>query len=336
MNIYHRVIRQFSNIVVKLIIIPMNQFSSKLSFSIFFNPKRALAKLLLKVSCILSDKQFVQLSFFYYMGYPVDLKDPTTFCEKLQWLKLYNRKPEYTQMVDKYWVKKYVASKIGKQYIIPTLGVWDRPDDIDWNILPNKFVLKTTHGGGGNGVIICEDKEHFNKMNAVKALKKALSIDLYKKYREWPYKNVCKRVIAEAYIGEKNDELKNHDLNDYKFFCFNGRVKFFKIDFGRFVDHHANYYLPNGDLLPFGEEICPPKFDADVVLPPNISKMIEVAELLSTSIPFLRVDLYNVNNRIFFGELTFYPAAGLGRFTPLEWEKTLGEYINLPFNLDYH
>lgn len=280
--------------------------------------------LLHRLAFVFPDKLYLELMFRLKMGYPLDLKNPQTFNEKLQWLKLYNRKPEYTQMVDKYAVKEYVAQIIGKEYIIPTTGVWDKFGQIDFSALPERFVLKTTHGGGGGGVAICNDKEHFDTAEAKRKLGKSLSVDIYRNLREWPYKNVKRRIIAEEYMQDGSGELK-----DYKFFCFNGRVEFFKIDFDRFVDHHANYYDRNGKLLPFGEADLPPVPDKKLEIPHNIQEMIVLAEKLSAGIPFLRVDLYNIDGKIYFGELTFFPASGMGRFAPSKYDYILGNYINL-------
>ena len=282
----------------------------------------------------LPDKQYLSLRYRCQMGHWVDWKSPKTFSEKLQWLKVYDRKPAYTTMVDKYAVKKYVAERIGEEYIIPTLGVWDKTNDIDWDSLPEQFVLKTTHGGGGSGVFICKDKSSFNKTAVIEKINSSLSTDIYRCLREWPYKDVPRRIIAEKFMapvknlpdykiyGDKslvnNDvidtaNLVYEELKDYKFFCFNGCVKFFKVDFGRFVEHHANYYSVDGKLLNYGEICFPPVPDADIKLPDNLSEMIQLAERLAAGTSFLRVDLYNIHSKIYFGELTLYPSSG---FTP--------------------
>lgn len=292
-------------------------------------PKRYTSKIIYKYfSWLLSDKQYVKAQFLYTFGYPLDLESPKTFCEKLQWLKLYDRNPKYTTMVDKYEVKKYVAEIIGEEYIIPTLAVWDKPQDIDWNTLPNQFVLKTTHGGGGNGVIICKEKELLDKRAIIKQLESSLDKDLYKEFREWPYKDVPKRIIAEKFMAPEKSPAPN-DLPDYKFFCFDGKVKFFKVDFGRFVEHHANYYSPEGELLEFGEQGLEPDPNYLIELPNNLKEMISMAEKLSANEPFIRVDLFNVNGKIFFGELTFYPASGFGSLTPNIWNLRIGDMILL-------
>lgn len=276
----------------------------------------------------LPDAPYLKLLYRFKMGHRLDLKSPKTFTEKIQWLKLYNRKPEYTTMVDKYAVKQYVANIIGEEYIIPTLGVWDKPEDVDWENLPNQFVLKTTHGGGGGGVVICKDKKIFDKNAAIDKLNESLSSDIYRGLREWPYKNVPKRIIAEKFMAPEKSSAPN-DLPDYKFFCFNGKVRFFKVDFGRFVEHHANYYSPEGELLEFGEQGLEPDPSYPIELPNNLRDMIALAERMSKNEPFLRVDFYNVNGKIFFGELTFYPASGLGKWTTEETDIKIGKYLNL-------
>lgn len=290
------------------------------------HPSLFVLFLLNKTATLWPDKLFLQLKYRLMMGQKLDLKNPKTFNEKLQWLKLYNRRPEYTTMVDKYAVKQYVADKIGEEYIIPTLGVWNSIDEIDWDALPNQFVLKTTHGGGGGGVIICKDKAIFNREEASAKLQKSLDSDIYLNFREWPYKDVVKRVIAEQYMTDESTV----ELKDYKFFCFNGKVRCFKVDFDRFIDHKANYYDRDAKLLPFGEVCCMPDFNRQFEKPKNFDKMVDVVETLSQDIPFVRVDLYNVDGKIYFGEITFFPAAGMGKFNPEKWDSILGGYLCLP------
>lgn len=273
----------------------------------------------------LPDELFLRLKYYFSMGSRLNLKDPKLFQEKIQWLKLHDRKPEYTRLVDKYAVKGYVANLIGNQYIIPTLGVWDRPEEIDFDELPDKFVLKTTHGGGGGGVAICHDKSNFDKEGAKRHLAKSLKVDIYQHNREWPYKNVPRRVIAEELLETSG----NTDLYDYKFFCFNGKVEYFKIDFGRFKEHHANYYDCNANLMPFGEADFPPVPEHKLEMPDNLADMITIAETLSKGFRFIRIDLYNLSGHIYFGEMTFYPASGLGPFIPAEWNFRLGDIIDL-------
>ncbi|MDY3965015.1 MAG: ATP-grasp fold amidoligase family protein [Prevotella sp.] len=277
---------------------------------------------------IKNDVLYLKILYFLEMkGKILHIKNPKTFTEKLQWLKLYAYKPEYSQMVDKAAVKSYVRERIGAEYIIPTIATWDKADDIDWNILPQKFVLKTIHGGGGNGIVICTDKNSFNKEAAISKLKKWMPFNAGYAYREFPYIYAKKGIIAETFLEPDNAD---GDLKDYKFFCFNGKVRCFKIDFGRFTEHHANYYDINGNILPFGEKGLEPDFYHEEKIPSNLSEMIDIAEKLSAGHPFLRVDLYNVSEKIYFGETTFYPAGGVGAFTPREWDLTLGDWLELP------
>ncbi len=274
---------------------------------------------------IIPDKVYIKWMYRAWMGKGLNLEEPKSFTEKIQWLKLYNRKPEYTTMVDKYAVKKYVAERIGEEYIIPTLGVWERPEDIDFESLPDKFVLKTCHGGGSTGVIICKNKSTFDQDAAIKRLKKSMKSNIYMYYREWPYKNVPRRIIAEQYMEDSHVG----ELRDYKFFCFGGQCKCFKVDFDRFIEHHANYYNAKGSLLKFGEMGILPKFDKVIEMPKNLNKMIDLANELSRNTPFLRVDFYDIDGKVYFGELTFFPASGLIPFEPKEWDEILGSWIDL-------
>lgn len=286
--------------------------------------------ILLKISNLgiitLSDDSFLKKRYLRVFGKKLDLKNPKTFNEKLQWLKLYDRNPEYINMVDKYEVKKYISKKIGKEYIIPTLGIYNNFDEIDFDNLPNQFVIKCTHDSGS--IVLCNDKSMFDKEKCRNDINKALSKNYYFRGREWPYKNVKPRILIEQYMVDK----KNRDLRDYKFFCFNGKVEFFKIDFDRFINHGANYYDRTGNLMYFGELVCEPNFEKKINMPINLDKMIELAEKLSRNILFLRVDFYEIENKIYFGELTFYPASGFGKFVPDEWDKKLGDLIELPID----
>ena len=270
------------------------------------------------------DRDYLERKFEALMGTPLHLDAPQTFNEKLQWLKLYDRKPEYTMMVDKYRVREYIAQKIGAEYLIPLLGVWDSPDEIDFAALPEQFVLKCNHNSG-LGMCICKDKSTLDLRRVRRDLQKGLRQDYYLPGREWPYKDVPRKIIAEKYMVD----TEVNELRDYKFFCFRGEVKCFKVDFDRFIDHRANYFDPNGIQMPFGEVVCPPKPYKQLVLPENLDEMISLAEKLSGDIPFLRVDFYNVQGRIYFGELTFSPASGMGKFIPEAWDAILGSWLRL-------
>lgn len=435
-----------------------------------------LKLLLYKLALLIPDRWYIMAKYYKNFGKLPNLRNPKTFNEKLQWLKLHDHRSEYTQMVDKYEAKKYVAEIIGDEYIIPTLGVWDRAEDIDFGALPEQFVLKATHDSGR--VIICKDKSRLNTAKAIEEMKHSLNRNFYAVTREWPYKNVKPRIIAEQYMQEDDgSELKdykvhnfngvprvilvcqnrfkesgltedfysqqwerldisrpshpnskeetprpqeldtmlklskklsatvpfmrtdfytiNHhvyfgeitlypasgsvpfvpaevdqllgswidlhpgatveiltgggklliynnlyiflrhnvcdSLNDYKFFCFNGIPKFFKIDFGRFTEHHANYYDIDGNLQPFGEQEFPPKPEKKLPLPQTLPTMTEIARKLSQGIPFVRVDLYEINGKVYFGELTFFPASGTGKLTPPEWNEKVGDLLEFPY-----
>lgn len=274
----------------------------------------------------LNNETFLRLQYYVVFHKRLNLKNPRAFTEKIQWLKLYFLKTEFTNMVDKCSAKEIVKEKVGEDYVIPTIGFWERFEDIDFVHLPNKFVLKTTHGGGGSGIIICRDKKYFDKNKAKRILEKSMETDIYKVLREWPYKNVRKGIIAEALVEQSDGQ----GLLDYKFFCFNGKVKFFKVDFGRFTSHRANYYTREKKLLPWIESNFPPDPQINHHFPENFDEMIAIAEKLSDNLPFLRVDLYNVNGKILFGEMTFYPASGMEEFKPNGVDVEIGDMLTLP------
>jgi len=255
------------------------------------------------------------------MGKKLDLTHPVSFSEKIQWLKLYDRNPLYTSLVDKYKVKAYITEAIGSSHVIPTFGVWDSPDDIDWDDLPNQFVLKTSHGGGKSGVVICNDKRTINKSEISESLRKAVKQNIYSTFREWPYKNVPKRIIAEKYMCEQGKS----SLVDYKFFCFNGNPKFLYV---RDADK-ISYISLDWKKLPFGraDAICA---DCLPQKPACYEEMVQTAKILSKDFIFVRVDLYEIDNTVYFSELTFYPSSGLLPFKPQEWDKQIGDMLTLP------
>ena len=273
----------------------------------------------------LPDATYLKLLYRFKMGRRLDLKNPKTFTEKLQWLKLYNRKPEYTTMVDKYAVKNYVANIIGEEYIIPTLGIWDRFDDIDFSKLPQQFVLKTTHGGGGGGVVICRDKNSFNKEKARQIINHSMKSDIYKHLREWPYKNVPKRIIAEKYIEDESGYLR-----DYKVMCFNGQPKLIQMHMGRFNGIHTqDFYDCNWQKMNnINQKGC---VISDVVLskPLCLDKMLDMSSKLSEGLPQIRVDWYIIGANIYFGELTFFDAGGFDDFIPESLNEVIGSWVEL-------
>lgn len=282
----------------------------------------------LKLMRFLSDIQYTKLVYRVRMGEKLNLESPKKFNEKLQWLKLYDHNPLYPTIVDKYAVKDYIKNLIGEQYVIKTLGIWDTFDEIDFDTLPQKFVLKTTHGGGNSGVVICRDKNKFDIMSAKKKLINSLKKDAYMVSREWPYKSVPRRIIAEEYMEDK----KTGELRDYKFFCFDGEPKalfvaserqnreepcfdFFDIDYNH-LDLRCSHPLA---------EVPPEK-------PESFEEMLVLARKLSKGFPHVRVDLYDINGKPFFGELTLYHWEGLMPFYPESWNDTFGTWLKLPDN----
>jgi len=296
------------------------------SITNYIKHPRFLGKsLLYRFGSRLSDSLYLRLLYYFQMGKKLDLKHPKTFNEKLQWLKLYDHRPEYATMVDKYAVKDYVANIIGQEYIIPTLGVWDRPEDIAWDELPRQFVLKATHGGGSKGVVICKDKLNFDKEKAIADLNKAMKRSLYQRFREWPYKNVPKRILGEVYM----EDFKTHALNDYKFFCFNGIPSICGVFSGRWSSVTSDYFDMEWSHLPFTIRNIP---FADSVPPKPLSfdTMRQLAAKLAAGYPHLRVDFYEVNSKVYFGELTFFSASGFSQFSPQRYDEILGDKIILP------
>ena len=302
------------------------------SLTYYIKEPRAIGKsLLYHFGGILFDSLYLRLMYYFQTGKRLHLKHPKTYNEKLQWLKLNDRKPEYTTMVDKYAAKEYVANIIGKEYIIPTLGVWDRPEDIAWDDLPHQFVLKTTHGGGSKGVVICRDKDTFDRAEAICHLRSSMKKSLYRNYREWPYKDVKHRVIAEELLQENNPSTKSgqeNEINDYKFFCFNGRPLNCGVFSGRWSRMAADYFDMEWSHLPFTLK-GNPCAGTTPSKPKAFETMYQLATKLAAGHPHIRVDFYEVNGKVFFGELTFYSASGFGQFEPDEWDKIWGSQLEL-------
>ena len=271
----------------------------------------------------MSDELFLKTKYRAVFGKKLNLESPETYNEKLQWLKLHDRKPEYIKLVDKYEVKKIIADKIGEEFIIPTLAVWDKPDDIDIGVLPNQFVLKCTHDSGG--LSICLDKALFDLNSAKKKLADAFKHNYFWNGREWPYYHVKPRIIAEQYMKDKlTDELR-----DYKFFCFDGVVKalFIASDRQKDVDTKFDFYSDKGEHLDIRQGH--PNADMIPPLPVNFEKMKELASVLSKGFAQVRVDFYEVNGNIYFGELTLFHFDGMTPFIPDEWDHAFGSYIDL-------
>jgi len=272
---------------------------------------------------VLPSKWFISLKYRVIFHRWINWKAPEAFTEKLQWMKLYDFRPEYVDMVDKVKVKQYIKEKIGEEYVIPTFGVWKSEKDIDFDALPEKFVLKCNHDSGT--VVVCPDKSALDHDEARRVMGRALRTNYYLRGREKPYKYVEHRIFAEQFL--QDDSMS--ELLDYKFFCFDGEPRVFKINFDKDTEFHANYYDMDMNLLPFGE-VMPAPAPRIFTKPDNYDKMVEIVRTLSAGFPFVRVDLYNVGGKIYFGELTLYPTSGFGPFNDLGWDLKLGGWLKLP------
>ena len=283
-------------------------------------------RVLIKMGCYdsLSDADFLKKVFPKYMGYPLDLENPKTFSEKLQWLKVNYREPIQTVMVDKYEAKLFIAQRVGDQYIIPTLAVWDSVEDIDLDALPNQFVLKCTHDSGG--IVICKDKSSFD----FEAAKAKLSASLHRDYsriaREWPYKDVPRRIIAEEYLSE----LGSNEILDYKMYCFHGEPKLTVVCSNRFSKTGTRMNFYDIDWEPMGIHFGHyPPLSTEFPLPVTYDEMKCLTAELSKDCPFLRVDFYEIKGCLYIGELTFFPGAGFEKFRPMSKDYELGEWLHL-------
>lgn len=294
--------------------------------SLLFNQRHLVTALCVRLGFLFSDKTYLKIMHRLELHKKLDLDNPQTYNEKLQWLKLYYHRPDFVTMADKEAVKAYVASKIGSEYVVPLLGKWNRVKDIDWDMLPNQFVLKTNHDGGNNGIVICKDKSSFNKRKAKKRLKWSLRRNTFLLGREWPYKDIPRKVFAEQYM----ENFGSKDLLDYKFLCFDGKVKLLfvaserqgktgvKFDFFDEDFNHLNLFQSHPNAKKTPEK------------PKNFQLMKEIAEKLSAGIPHVRVDLYEVNGKVYFGEYTFFSLGGWAGFHPQKYDYLLGSYIQLP------
>ena len=273
-----------------------------------------------------NDELFIRARWYFEMPFNLDLRHPKRYNEKLQWLKLHDHNPQYSKMVDKYEAKKYVADIIGDEYIIPTLGVWNSVEEIDWDSLPNQFVLKCTHDSGG--LVICKDKKQLDIEKAKKKIKRSLDTDYFALGRDWPYKNVPHRIIAEQYM----EDSKTKELRDYKFFCFDGVIKALFVASARYDREHpyVNFFDDNYQPLPFErgyeQTLCYPE------KPSSFLKMKNLSEKLSKDFTHVRIDFYEIDGKPYFGEMTFYPGNGLEPFYPDKWDFIFGSWIKLPID----
>ena len=277
------------------------------------------------VTRLIQDKAYLKIMYRIRTGKRLNLTNPHSFNEKLQWLKLHDRKPIYTTMVDKYEAKKYVANIIGNEYIVPTLGVWNHFDEIDFDTMPDQFVLKCTHDSGG--LVIVRDKNKLDKNATQIKIEGALKRNFFWKGREWPYKGIKPRIIAEKYLENRD----NSQVYDYKIFNFNGEPKIIQVDYDRFVDHKRDLYTCEWEYIkceynyPSHKRNCIPK-------PAALNRMMELAKALSKDQMFIRTDFYCIDDKLYFGELTFYPESGFGWFNPVEMDTKLGAWLVLKDN----
>ena len=300
----------------------INIFFRKLK-TVIKEPKWIFVRILIKISPIFRDDIYLKLLFPLRTGYNLNLENPQTYNEKLQWLKINYRKPIMTTMADKYEAKHFTERFIGKEYVIKTYGVWKTFDEIDFSKLPNKFVLKTTHDSGG--VLICKDKSNFNLNKAKRKLTKHLNTKNYFITREWPYKNIKPRIMAEEFL----EDCIKADLWDYKFYCFNGEPKIMYISMGR-QSNHVPLYFYDMDFNLLDIQRPNHKMDDMVIEKPECwDKMIELASKASKGLPHVRVDFYYINGKVLSGEYTFFQGGGMMPFIPHEWDYIFGNWIDL-------
>lgn len=282
------------------------------------NPRPFLMRTIRRCVKIMPEPLYLKCLFYLSQGYRLNLKNPRSFNEKLQWLKLNDRNPEYNLLVDKYEVKEYLK-KIAADCVIPTIGVYKSFDEIDFSSLPEKFVLKTTHQSGG--VIVCTDKTKFDIERARAITNKKLSSNLYYWGLEWPYKDVEPRIIIEEYIGDDND------LKDYKMMCFNGKVKCSFVCSNRQKALNVTFFDLEWKQMPFERHY--PASTVPLEKPINYNRMIEISEIITKKMRFARIDFFEVKGKLYIGEITFFPGCGFEEFTPREWDYTLGSWIKL-------
>lgn len=281
------------------------------------------------------DEEYLKKLYKVKVGRELNLENPQTFTEKLNWLKVYDHNPRYTMLADKYQVREWVAETIGEEYLVPLLGVFDSADEINFDLLPDKFALKCTHNSG-EGMCLCRDKSQLDTDNVVRRLNIALKKNYYQAGREWAYKNIVPRIICEEMLEcERVDELFNTIIN-YKFYCFDGEPRFLYVaidntENGKKNGTKLNILDLNWEKTPFYRTDHAPIND-EIKKPADFDKMIDISRKLAAGFPFARVDLYYVNDKIYFSEMTFCPGAGIAPFFPQEWERKIGDWITLPIS----
>ena len=274
---------------------------------------------------VIPDKLHLKIMFRYHMGKKLDFKNPKTYNEKLQWLKIYDRNPKYIELVDKFAVRKYISETIGEKYLIPLLGVYNSVEEIEWSKLPNKFVLKCTHGSTCN--IICSDKKNLDISKAKIKLNKWIKRNWFWYGREWPYKDIRPKIICEKYmVDESGTELK-----DYKFFCFNGEPKAMFVATDRGIDTRFDFFDIEFNHIPVMQHYK--NATKHINKPIGFSEMVNLARKLSKGIPHVRVDFYDINGKVYFGELTLFHFSGFRKFEPDKYDKIFGDWLELPKRL---
>ena len=272
---------------------------------------------------LLPDKLFLSLKYRYKTGFKIDWKNPKTYTEKLQWLKINDHNPEYIKLVDKYEAKQYIKNIIGEKYIIPTYGIYDRFEDINFDNLPEQFVIKCTHDSGG--IIICKNKKNFDYKKAYNVINKCLKNNYFYGGREWPYKNIKPRIIVEKYMEDNS----TNELRDYKFFVFEGKAELMFIASGRFSKNDTCFDFFDMNFNHLNIKNGHPNANITFEKPLKFNQMKNLAEKIGKHMKHVRVDFYIVNNEIYFGEITLYHHSGFVKFYPYEWDEFYGKKINL-------
>lgn len=269
------------------------------------------------------DPLILRIRYRNRTGTKLNLKNPVLYSEKMQWIKLYDRRPECPRLADKLLVRDHIREVLGEEFLIPLIAVYNSVEEIDWDTLPDQFVLKCTHGSGSN--IICKNKADLDIPLAKKKLKKWMKTNWYWRSREWPYKNLERRIVCEKYITDETGV----ELKDYKFFCFSGEPKFVQVDFDRYSGHKRNFYDLDWSYMPVSLN-HPTDPSKDIPRPQKLDEMIRIAKILSSDYPFVRIDLYSIHDTVYFGEITFFAGGGLVPFYEADFDRQVGDWIKLP------
>lgn len=275
------------------------------------------------------DKKYLKKVFILNGGYVLNLDKPQSFNEKLNWIKINDRNPLYTRLADKYDAKKFVADNIGEKYVVRSFGVYNSVDDIDIGTLPNRFVIKATHDS--SGAVICKDKESFDLLSFKKKYSKIMRRNFYNRSREWPYKNITPRIIVDELLEDNTFINKETTLIDYKFWCFNGEPKIMYVTV-KSSEIFENFYDTNFNPVDINHGF--PRHVPEFEKPKNFEKMLDLSRILAkkTETSFVRIDFFNINGSIFFGEFTFFDWGGLRPFSDKDTDLILGKMIKLPID----